>query len=42
MIDKIIDAISTTIYAEFGDDYEIYTESIEQGLKEPCQTEDKP
>lgn len=36
MINKIIDAISETIYNEFGDDYEIYTESVEQGLKEPC------
>lgn len=36
MINSIIDAISVTLNAEFGDDYNIYTESIEQGLKEPC------
>lgn len=36
MINKIIDAISISINSEFGDNYEIYTESIEQGLKEPC------
>lgn len=36
MINKIIDAISISINAEFGDEYEIYTESIEQGLQEPC------
>lgn len=36
MINKIIDGISVAINTEFGDDYEIYTESIEQGLKEPC------
>ena len=36
MINKIIDGISVEINSEFGDPYEIYTESIEQGLKEPC------
>ena len=36
MIDKIIDGISVAINSEFGDPYEIYTESIEQGLVEPC------
>ena len=36
MINKIIDGISVAINAEFGDDYEIYTESVEQGLNEPC------
>lgn len=36
MINKIIDGISISLNAEFGDDYKIYTESIEQGLKEPC------
>ena len=36
MINKIIDGISITINSEFGDAYEIYTESIEQGLIEPC------
>ena len=36
MINKIIDGISVAINSEFGDAYEIYTESIEQGLEEPC------
>lgn len=36
MINQIIDGISIAIHSEFGDDYEIYTESIEQGLTEPC------
>lgn len=36
MINKIIDAISISINLEFSDGYEIYTESIEQDLKEPC------
>lgn len=36
MINAIIDGISMAINAEFGDTYEIYTESIEQGLEEPC------
>ncbi len=36
MINKIIDAISLSINSEFGEGYEIHTESIEQGLQEPC------
>lgn len=36
MINKIIDGISVAINSEFGDPYEIYTDSVEQGLKEPC------
>lgn len=36
MINKIIGGISVKINAEFGDSYEIYTESVEQGLNEPC------
>ena len=36
MINKIIDGISVAIGSEFGDEYEIYTESVEQGLTEPC------
>ncbi|MDD3049720.1 MAG: hypothetical protein PHR06_01090 [Candidatus Cloacimonetes bacterium] len=36
MINSIIDSISISINTEFGDSYEIYTENIEQGLKEPC------
>ena len=36
MINKIIDGISVAINSEFGDDYEIYTDFVEQGLTEPC------
>lgn len=36
MINKIIDGICIAIHSEFGDDYEIYTETAEQGLTEPC------
>ena len=36
MINKIIDGISVAINSKFGDHYEIYTESVEQGLNEPC------
>ena len=32
MIEKIIDGICLAISSNFGDDVEIYTESIEQGL----------
>lgn len=36
MISSIIKGISVAINTEFGDVYTIYTESIKQGLKEPC------
>lgn len=36
MINAIINAIVKAIHDEFGDEYEIYTEEMEQGLKEPC------
>ena len=36
MINKIINAISNAIYPNFGNDYEIYTEQVDQDLKEPC------
>ena len=36
MINKIIDGISVAINSEFGDDYEIHPESVEQGFVEPC------
>ena len=36
MINKIISAVCTQLYNEFGDDYDIYKESIKQGLQEPC------
>lgn len=36
MINSVIDAVSRALNGEFGDDYEIYCEEMEQGLKEPC------
>ncbi len=36
MINAITDGISIAINTEFDDTYEIYTESIKQGLNEPC------
>lgn len=36
MVNKIIDGISNKIYELFGEKYSIYSESIEQGFKEPC------
>ena len=37
-VNNIIDGICTAINNEFGNDYEIYTEVVEQGLKQPCFT----
>jgi len=36
MINSIIESISISLNAEFGDGYTIYTESVGQGLQEPC------
>lgn len=36
MINSIIEAVSVALNGEFGDDYEIHMEEIEQGLTEPC------
>lgn len=36
MINKLIDGICIAIHSAFGDEYEIYTETTEQGLTEPC------
>ncbi len=33
---KIVDGVVRKIADEFGDDYRIYTETVEQGLQEPC------
>lgn len=35
-INNIISGICESLFNEFGDGFEIYTESITQGLKEPC------
>jgi hypothetical protein len=36
MIQSIVDGISEKLNSAFGDEYKIYTESVKQGLKEPC------
>ena len=36
MINSVIEAVSVSLNAEFGDKYTIYTEELKQGLKEPC------
>lgn len=36
MTNAIVEAISTALDAEFGEDYEIHMEEIKQGLKPPC------
>ena len=36
MEENIANGIAASLYNEFGDEYNIYTESIEQGLKRPC------
>ena len=36
MINAIMESISISLHAEFGDTYEIYREVKKQGLKEPC------
>lgn len=33
---QIVDGVVFNIKKEFGGDYRIYTETVEQGLKEPC------
>ena len=35
-IQNLINAIAEALFQEFGADYEIYTENVEQGLTEPC------
>ena len=36
MLDKIVDGISEKLIEVFGKRYKVYTESVEQGLKNPC------
>ena len=36
MIDKIVKAISLALNAEFGENYKIYTEGLEQEMENPC------
>ena len=36
ILNEIITGISEAIKAEFGEDYGVYTELVEQGLNEPC------
>ena len=35
-IQNLTDAIAEALFQEFGSDFEIYTEKVEQGLTEPC------
>lgn len=35
-VSNIIDGILQALREEFGEGYTLYTESVEQGLKEPC------
>lgn len=35
-IGAITSAVSTAVYNAFGDEYEIYTDRVTQGLHEPC------
>ena len=36
MINEIVVAISKALYNEFGEEYKIYAENVEQGLERPC------
>lgn len=36
MIEKVKKAITNAIYAEFGEEYNVYTEEVEQDLQESC------
>ena len=35
-VGAITSAVSTAVYNAFGEDYEIYTDRVTQGLREPC------
>lgn len=36
MIESILEAVADSLYSEFGDGYEIYSDPLPQGTKEPC------
>lgn len=36
MINSITEAISIALNGEFGDEYRVYADNVEQGLEEPC------
>ena len=36
MYNDILDAVTRRLNELFGDDYEIYTDPVKQGLTEPC------
>lgn len=36
MLNDVMDAITRRLNELFGEDYEIHTDSVRQGLKEPC------
>ena len=36
MVNNVIAAVSNALYAEFGSDYRIYADNVEQNLVRPC------
>lgn len=36
MTNLIVDGVCKRLSEEFGEDYRVYTENVEQGFKEPC------
>ena len=36
MVEDVISAVSNALYSEFGNDYRIYADNIEQNLVRPC------
>ena len=36
MINEVVDSIAISLFQEFGEEYSIYTDTVEQGLQEPC------
>lgn len=40
MVNKILDAITTQLHANFGNSYRYYVEDVEQNLTKPCFTID--
>lgn len=36
IVNDLISSVSRAIFGEFGEEYKIYAESVEQGLEEPC------
>ncbi len=36
MINEVVESIAIALFNEFGEEYRIYTDTVEQGLKESC------